>query len=259
MYTEITDVSKGFEELIDNIVQINTSARGQKSFFYDSDCADRLEIICQNAKAITSLCKLDFQFFNSAKIICRAMFEASVRVGWILNTDSKLEKENRWLAFVKNASKSIGERQKEILLIEPETSFRQDELAEIENIINVVSENINSQNPRIKLLNGIPNFKQMLEESDAGFMYLLYRELSDETHASHLISGLYSTEYGLNEGGKVVQWWHVYSLMWFSLLFGPVSYLREKLNDEDILHSESQLLQLHIKSVRELADKLLKA
>ena len=257
MYQEIKHFNERLLTLVDVIEQQNILALSDSHLPCHSDCHDRVAVICQNIKAIVCLNASDLQFYNSAKIICRALFEASAKVGWMLNPLSNPEKVNRWLALVKEAERKLIEQKADSQLAESDNEyFTQERIDELTAVISQVTARVKVEKPSIKLLNGLPPFNQILEDLDVGFMYMMYREMSNETHASHLSSSTYSPNYGLNEAGVIWQWWNIYSLSYFSLLIGARAYLCEILGDGAILSEQDHTIESDIRRIRELADRL---
>lgn len=259
-YTEFECINNQLSELINKMEKINENNKINSVYYYEQECYDIINIICNDVRAVISLAQSDLIYINGAKIICRSVFEASAKVQWIMNPECNFDKENRWLASVKEASKSL----KKFIVESEKYSLShldggyQEKIENMDSMIDRVSHRLIEFKPSIKILNGMPDFRQILEDSGFGFMYIMYMDMSANVHVSHSNNGLHSLEYGLNKGGIVWQWWNVYSLLFISIGFGVRDYMTYKLDNENALFTDEygDYIKVCIDKLLTLANRL---
>ena len=152
-----------------------------------------LNVVVRHLETLTLMARHDLVLFPSAAVVARAALDSAIRVLWLLRPSDKLERETRWLAQIKEEEHSRARALRLIEKLGGDGSLVRRHLLALQQF----RQDVEAMLPQnVMVPNSVPDVRSALVEFGEESKYLLYIELSQFTHPTHVSSSLYRANLG---------------------------------------------------------------
>jgi len=212
--------------------------------YYESSCEAKTlgYVVVRQVESIAILAKRDLVTIPAALVICRSILEMTARILWLLQPESHMQREARWLALLggeANYLQRLGEFQ---------STCGQDSTALLASAKSIAEfkKAIEDKLPgNVSRLKGLPDFRSILKELNREPMYAHFMQLSQYTHGGTVASRFYKRDLGTaKQFGEHIYpetWAQPFAISWYCITELGQSLVSKLGNEADKFLSDAFL------------------
>jgi len=162
----------------------------------DAESVNLMRLVIRHVEGVILLAKEDLVLLPAALSMARTAFELGVKINWLLQPDDPFAREARWLSQLRNGEEYYKKTSDVLAKFNVDNQYFKGREKMIKEFREGITKLLPSEH---KVVNKMPNLRDMLVALKDEERYVLYIHLSQYTHGSHFATEVYRKNLGTKQ------------------------------------------------------------